>query len=387
MSNADKVRVRAYQVYFGDCFLVTVPDGSVKRHILVDFGNVVGKGGSNAPFKAIAKNIQVETNKHLDVVVMTHEHIDHMEGYYHQRKVFDKMTVDRVWMSYPSMPGYYKKYPQAELHQKLRALADHFSQHVGRRGLSLAPSFEALLRNNLSNSDRIDYIRKLPGHKNRIHYLARGHTLKNKPFKHVKGIVLAPEKNMSVYYDSLGHSFARMVSTIDASLSVDMTNQWSFPTVPRVKQPSNLSEAAWRRLRDSIQTGAVEVLRSIDKALNNTSLVFLLEVKGKRLLFTGDAELASWSMMAKKNKKHLKPFDFVKISHHGSHNGTPVELLDKILPKDRKKSTQVLVSTKEKVYGTKNPIPDKSLLAELTKRCRKLYRTDKITEPWIDIHV
>jgi beta-lactamase superfamily II metal-dependent hydrolase len=387
MSNNEKVRVRAYQVYFGDCFLVTVPDGPVKRHILVDFGNVVGKGGDNAPFKAIARNIQEETKGHIDVVVMTHEHIDHMEGYYHQRKVFDKMTIDRVWMSYPSMPGYYEKYPQAELHKKLRILADHFSQQVRPRGLSLAPSFEALLRNNLSNSDRIDYIRKLPVNKNCVHYLARGHTLKNKPFKHVKGFVLAPEKSMSVYYDSLGHGFARMVSALDTSLSLDRTNQWNFPTVPRVERPYNLSEAAWRRLRESIQTGAIEVLRSIDKALNNTSLVFFLEVNDKRLLFTGDAELASWSIMAKKNKKHLKPFDFFKISHHGSHNGTPLELLDKILPRNRKKSTQVLVSTKEKVYGTKNPIPDQSLLAELAKRCVKLYRTDKTDKPWIDINV
>lgn len=91
--------------------------------------------------------------------------------------------------------------------------------------------------------------------------------------------------------------------------------------------------------------------------------------------------------MAKKNQKHLKTFDFLKISHHGSHNGTPIGLLDKILPKNRKKRSQVLVSTKEKVYGTKNPIPDKSLLAELKKRCKKLYRTDKTTKQWIDIYV
>ena len=63
-------------------------------------------------------------------------------------------------------------------------------------------------------------------------------------------------------------------------------------------------------------------------------------------------------------------------SHHGSHNGTPLELLDNLLPVNRKAHAQVLVSTKRNVYGTKNPVPDKSLLNELKLRCSKLVPTD-----------
>jgi beta-lactamase superfamily II metal-dependent hydrolase len=115
--------------------------------------------------------------------------------------------------------------------------------------------------------------------------------------------------------------------------------------------------------------------------------VFVLEVNGKRLLFPGDAELESWHIWAKHAKKELKPVDFLKVSHHGSRNGTPLGLLDKLLPKSRKKKAQVLVSTKRDVYGTKTPTPDESLLAELKRRCQKLYDTDGMDRLWVDVDV
>ena len=79
-----QVRVRAYNVGFGDAILVRVPGRSKYQFVLVDFGNAIGRGGSNAMFPAIAEDIEKETNGRLDVLVMSHKHVDHMEGYYHQ---------------------------------------------------------------------------------------------------------------------------------------------------------------------------------------------------------------------------------------------------------------------------------------------------------------
>ena len=114
----------------------------------------------------------------------------------------------------------------------------------------------------------------------------------------------------------------------------------------------------------------------IDKPKNNTSLCLMIEAAGKRLLLPGDAELESWEMIEKKCAAELKPVDFLKVAHHGSHNGTPLELLDRLLPTRRKAHAQVLVSTKRQVYGTKNPVPDDSLLKELRSRCHRLVTTD-----------
>ena len=85
------------------------------------------------------------------------------------------------------------------------------------------------------------------------------------------------------------------------------------------------------RLRRQRRTGLHDNLLAIDKAANNTSIVFSLEWRGWKLLFPGDAEQESWKMMDEKDV--LEPVHVLKIAHHGSWNGTPQGvILDKILP-------------------------------------------------------
>jgi hypothetical protein len=125
--------------------------------------------------------------------------------------------------------------------------------------------------------------------------------------------------------------------------------------------------------------------RFIDRAQNNTSLCLLIEVAGKRLLFPGDAELESWAFMRQHCRAHLKPVDFLKVAHHGSHNGTPLDVLDLLLPVSRARRAKVLVSTKRHVYGTRNPVPDAGLLKELGRRCAELVTTDGRTGTHVDV--
>ena len=82
----DTLRVRIYNVRFGDAVLVTVPDRddghTTTRHMLVDFGNVLANGGGeDAVFKPIVEDIlSVLDGTPLDLYVMTHEHMDHVQG-------------------------------------------------------------------------------------------------------------------------------------------------------------------------------------------------------------------------------------------------------------------------------------------------------------------
>jgi beta-lactamase superfamily II metal-dependent hydrolase len=384
------IRVRSYNVGFGDCFLVTVPDGAVTRHMLIDFGNAPGQLNDNYP--AIADDIFTETGGHLDLVVMTHEHLDHIEGFYSQKKVFNQMQVDWVWMSIPSKPKYYEEFPNAEPLKAAREMAAQFERRLKKAKVAVAPSFLTLLRNNLSNVDRIDYIRNLPGEANRVLYLRRGNSVLNKPFSSkVKFTVLAPEKDMSVYYGGGGHNGLAALNrrlAADAEGGDEDVESWQFAGIPRERSgPPNLGPRDWRLLREAIQSAGVETIRAIDKAANNTSLAFVLEVGGRRLLFPGDAELESWEMMFKKCPADMKPVDFLKVGHHGSHNGTPEADLDKLLPKARKHLATVMVSTKSKVYGTVNPVPDADLMENLASRCKTLVTTDDSNELWLDAHL
>lgn len=367
------IRIRAYNVLFGDCVLLSVPEEGKTKHILFDFGNVTGKGGANKVFEPVARDLKKVTGGTLDLLVMTHEHLDHMEGFLAQRAIFDAMTVRRVWMSIPSQPGYYQKHKKSKQAFTLtQRLLSFWQKSFAERGLSANPQLNALLLNNLSNVERIDYVRKLAGAK-RTHYLYRGLSTKGKhDFKDTRFRILAPEEEMSIYY-------GKALALAGAGGGVDIRRTLERAPERRVA-PAHISATDFERLRKGLETGDLAAVHEIDKAKNNTSLVVLVESQGKKLLFTGDAEVESWHKMHSLGL--LGPVDFLKVSHHGSWNGTPAvngkNVLEILLPLKPKQTGIALVSTKSNVYGTVNKVPDKDTLTLLQKHCREVYSTEKL---------
>jgi len=388
------IEIRAYIVGFGDCILLKLPDGDQTRHVLIDFGRAPNDAASLERFPAIANDIAKRCSGHLDLVVVTHEHLDHLEGFYRHRAIFDQRQVDQVWMGLPSRPDYYTKYRAARPQKKLQEAVARFALTAARQRVVLHPSFRSLLENNLANRDRIDYLRRL-GKKPAV-YLARGKVgvAASRFSRNIKIHVLAPEEDTSVYYGNTGSSRARVAALsvthgLSASPAADESFAWDFKSVARAVEGAQegFSASDFERLRRAIREDGVAAARFIDRAQNNTSLCLLIEVAGKRLLLPGDAELESWDMMRKHCRAHLKPVDFLKVSHHGSHNGTPMDLLDQLLPVKRASKAKVLVSTKRNVYGTKLPVPDTGVLQELGRRCSELLTTDGIQAMYVDVQV
>src|SRR5690349_7020282 len=78
-----RVRIRMYRVGLGDCFLLSVNDEGTIRHILIDCGMFSGsrlnKEAKESDLKqAIVKDLVQTTSGKLDVVIVTHEHMDHV---------------------------------------------------------------------------------------------------------------------------------------------------------------------------------------------------------------------------------------------------------------------------------------------------------------------
>jgi beta-lactamase superfamily II metal-dependent hydrolase len=386
----DKLRVRAYNVRFGDAILVSVPDktsnGSPKmRHILIDVGNALGgknQGGLDTVFEPIIENIlEVLDGDPLDLYIMTHEHMDHVQGLLYganKRKELNKVLKDELnvqyaWLTASANPHYYDNFPDAEKEKKKeKKLFNDIGRYLQASGRLAAASkenawFRALMHNNDSKStdDCIDYLRHLAP-KAKTFYVHRETNLKGKhPFREAKLSIWAPEEDTSIYYGR----FKPMALNVTAGDDDTIPPALSAP-IP----PPGVDAGAFYQLVEARQNGYVENLLAIDKAKNNTSIVFCLQWRKWKLLFAGDAEERSWKEMNK--REMLEPVHFLKISHHGSHNGTPdPELVEKILPKNppdsRKRSA--IVSTCEETYGG---VPHGDTIKLLKKRC-----TVNSTEP------
>ena len=353
---ADTLRIRTYNVRFGDAILVTIPDKGKKRHLLIDVGNVLSKaGGDDTVFKPVIENILKELDgQPLDLYIMTHEHLDHAQGlYYAATKLYaegelkKKLDVQYAWLTASAAPDYYERFPEAEKEKKKKKKQlyeqayDRIERHLAALPARQAEAFQLImLNNNPSKTDEcVDYLRKLAP-KQRTFYVHRGFSTKGKhPFKEAKFEIWAPEEDASDYYKSL------LPMALVEGAAPDVAAGKALP-------PAGVDAGAFYDLVDARANGFSDAILAIDKAANNTSVVFALTWRKHTLLFAGDAELGSWRRMHAQNV--FRPVDFLKVSHHGSHNGTPAEaLLDVFLPLDpaAKKKRHAIISTWEKTYS------------------------------------
>src|SRR5262245_1734238 len=136
-TNKHRARVRMYRVGLGDCFLLTVFEEEKPRHMLIDCGMFAGSRLDPAVVEKDLKNeivndIATETGGHLDVVVVTHEHMDHVSIFNSAKKVFDeKLTFGEAWfgwvedLSNPAARQLRQKYEalEAEVSEALAGLS------------------------------------------------------------------------------------------------------------------------------------------------------------------------------------------------------------------------------------------------------------------------
>lgn len=120
------------------------------------------------------------------------------------------------------------------------------------------------------------------------------------------------------------------------------------------------------------------LVRILDKAMNNTSLILLFEVGGKKLLFPGDAQIENWEYALKRDKKAdlplLKGVNLYKVGHHGSRNATPKTLWDNFENKSKEEGRtqrlKTLVSTMRGKHGheeSHTEVPRETLVEALSE--------------------
>jgi len=395
LSDEHRLRIRAYNVQFGDAFLVSFSekdqDGkALTRNILIDVGNLpkTKKGGCDKLFKPIVDDVLRELKESpLDLYVMTHEHLDHVQGLpYAEEKCFklkvenlkEKLDTQYAWLTASSKDDYYEKHPDAQKKRRMTLeILNEIRVYLNaslKAGRTLDPVIESLwLNNNPMNTDScVQYLRGLAKHPC---YVSRSFDVNgNHPFKEIDLEIWAPEEDTAEYY--------RQVVPVPMYLEKVKPN--SKNVYPTLEPPPGVDVGSFYNLVNYRQ-GYIDNMLMIDRAANNTSVVLCLKWRGLRLLFPGDAEQLSWIKMV--DEGAVKPVQFLKVSHHGSSNGTPgSDMLDLILPKvneDGKKRC-ALVSTWQNVYPN---VPDDDVLTTIRERCDEFVEVYKMAQPgsYVDI--
>ena len=100
-----------------------------------------------------------------------------------------------------------------------------------------------------------------------------------------------------------------------------------------------------------------------EKDVNENSLTLLLKASGTKTLFTGDISEKTEEVIA----KSLPPIDFLKVSHHGSKEGTGKSLLMASAPRVS------IIQVGKNRYGH----PHKRVLEDLSRVGSLVFRTDE----------
>lgn len=335
-----------YRMGTGDCFVLKFLAGTEEKYkMMIDCGTW---SGSSEKLLKYAKNIKEYVGGKLDLLVITHEHKDHVYGFEACKAIFtENFDIDRIWMGWTeneksrTVKKWQKDYGDkkkalALVSQSLNEIADDTktkaflgTEYNGHNVLEARKAFADSISelNTLHNSiDDGQYIGGLKGMKivkeeianNNVDYFEPGDIVENIPnLDGIKFYMLGPPKlwegEINVDAGGVGESYqhnnklAECDSFAAAVLSLGKDSNAEnapfddyFTSVDRssiASEAYNSDSTEWRKIDTEWLNSAGNFALRINSITNNLSLAFAIEFEdsGKVLLFPGDAEYGSWA--------------------------------------------------------------------------------------------
>lgn len=389
MSPAE-IRIRMYQVGFGDCFLLTFRYAAPvqDRHVLIDFGTTAApKGVKPGLLKRVATDIAETVGKEPLAVVATHRHADHIAGF--DPGVNGKgpgaiiaalkpKFVVQPWTEDPKLPTdavappgkrgmARRRFSLEKLHriseQVLYQIVPRLQRDVATKQYVAELAF--LGEDNLKNPAAVKQLIKMAPNE----YVYAGKPTRLSRFlPGVKVKVLGPptveqhagvkrqrQKDPDEFWALRSRAFALEQGSGSAA-----DHGVLFPKSGSRRGRFAPEWARWlvRRQRVEHAEGMLQLVRSLDSAMNNTSVILLFECGRQKLLFPGDAQIENWeyTLSDETRMAELKDVTAYKVGHHGSLNATPISLWREWFPKGTKspavgKRMVSLLSTMEGKHG------------------------------------
>ncbi len=396
--NAPKsLTVRTYDVGFGDCFLLTFHYATRDRHVMIDFGSMrlpAGKTVKGDYLVKVAEAIKADCGSKLDALVATHRHQDHISGFERRNgkgpgeiiRSLKPTLVIQPWTEDPKAPKDATAPSRQGFTKMLLEMRNVAGQVVaasaglnGERFKAMRAQLRAIGMDNISNADAVANLQSMAP--NRFVYHGSNAGLAQ-ILPGVKATVLGPptvdqSNTIKTQRSTDADEFWHLATTFWKRLAVTKATHGrnskvlfpGHPTGPLPRSAGWFKYYAMREEADSL----LSIVRMLDKAINNTSVILLFEVAGKLILFPGDAQYENWMYALSKPeiKKRLADVNLYKVGHHGSLNATPKTLWNGFARKSTTQKPgrlQTLLSTKTGVHGSvdrKTEVPRTTLLNAL----------------------
>ena len=420
MSTPVTVRVRMYQVGFGDCFLITIeydeplPDGRAERHLLIDYGSTrsAREGRARGRMRDVAALIEEHTHGVLDVLALTHRHKDHLSGFGDTTgdatlRRLSPARVLRPWTEDPTLhadaTALRPTDGTAAIGQASRSFAaglagaqaavEHLTTSAGLHDDVLAAADQ-----QVKNLEAIQFLDTL-SETDRGRYLFAGSD------PDTAGLI--PGLSITV----LGPPTVEQAPAVAGQREDDKDEFWMLrlsASLSSVAGPAESTGALsdvdlgpgpvrWlvERLAGQRSHSAARLVRHLDDVLNNTSLILLLEVGNLGLLFPGDAQIENWQYTLDQLtaqpalRAKLRDVDLYKVGHHGSRNATPRSLY--ALWQERPAAAPALtslMSTRPGVHGeSESTAVPRQTLVDALRTAGHLYSTDDLDQdqPYLEV--
>jgi hypothetical protein len=359
------VRKNGYQRGRTSLTPARIPASGGERRVLVDCGfHSQGKGKYSD--KQLVEQIKTDlAGDPLDVVIATHRHQDHISGF-GETDLWEKVAVNEVWLPFTANPQAVRDEPalaawNALMEQTHRLwdtsgkLTTSALAALGVRNPGEQAAAEFMLWNARTNAPAIDNLlngmKRADGRPAKRRFLPERKAGYPLTFEtpvlpgvtvHVLGPPTEPKyrKNLKVP----GSWGLDEISTAGTADTVSpFSSEWRVldDRLPSHRPFQQKTLDAIRLFNDDLFYAA----KALDGFLNGESIVAVLEIGRARLLFPGDAEVGSWTVIMN-NVDALElaaTATFLKVGHHGSHNATPITFITDHLPA----KTPAMISTQE----------------------------------------
>ncbi|MCF6405987.1 MBL fold metallo-hydrolase [Chitinophaga filiformis] len=343
-TKVDKVKIRMYKGGTGDCFLLQFMKGADPSfNMMIDCGIIKGAARQ---FEGIAKDIEEQTGGEIHLLVVTHEHADHINGFEKVQELFKEFNFKKVWFAWteddedPLANDY--RLTRSELSLALDAavsklnilLTDNYYEKLFMDdvGSKLMVEGKKKFINSITSLNDLNVLKAAKGKplptmverftdlgiikENTIVELLKPGDVRSKlaGATGIRFYVLAPPRDFNLLNETEGgdnnfdkreaksrRDFA-FLSAVDGAFTGSAASKFPFEAEHELQNAQhNIVKLYkegndWRKIDHDWLYSAGSLAMRYERSINNTSLALAIQFEDSErvLLFPADAEFGSW---------------------------------------------------------------------------------------------